>query len=71
MDKHELTAIKCRLGSIPPRKLQDVRAMSEAVYKLITSDLPKLIDVVSKTSLSNQAFSSSPSEESQTQSPPV
>ena len=43
MDKHELTGIKCRMGAIGPRKMQDIRACSEAAYKLITSDLPTLI----------------------------
>jgi hypothetical protein len=43
MTREEILIIKARLGSISPRKMQDIRACSEAAYKLIAEDLPKLM----------------------------
>ena len=46
----DLNAIKARLGSISPRKMQDLRSWSEACYKLLCVDLPKLLEALDNQS---------------------
>lgn len=43
MTRDQILVMKSRLGSISPRKMQDIRACSEAAYKIL-ADLPGLID---------------------------
>ncbi len=38
-----LNAIKARLGSLSPKKLDQIWAASPAAWKLLTEDLPTLI----------------------------
>lgn len=42
MTRDQILVMKSRLGSISPRKMQDIRACSEAAYKIL-ADLPDLI----------------------------
>jgi len=46
MTKEELNAIKARLFSISPKKIQDIYATSEAAYKLIQA-IPILLAYIS------------------------
>lgn len=36
--------MKARLGSISPKKLREIEDVSPAVYKILTIDLPALLD---------------------------
>jgi hypothetical protein len=49
MTSEEIQAIKARLGSLNPRKLADLRSWSEACWKLLTVDLPKLLEYTERT----------------------
>jgi hypothetical protein len=54
MTKDDLQAIKTRFHSIPPRKMQDIRACSDAAYKLICA-IPELVAAVEVISVDNSA----------------
>lgn len=44
-----INEIKARLGSLSPRKLEEIYKISPAVHKLLTVDLPALIKQVEES----------------------
>lgn len=56
MTRDELNAIKSRLGALSPRKLEHIHACSCAAHRLISEDLPKLLEAIEAAQSPEKVF---------------